>query len=130
MTHFDTYRVASTPSTMQATSDMLEVYQPVLDGLTECGSAICDGYAAMGKEWLSFVDRRVHADLTMPGKFASCRTPMDLVREWSTFMSTAAEDYRIEFARLAELNSVTSQRAMSFVDKNIEARPGSGQRTY
>ena len=96
-------------------AEIAELCQPIVDGMTQYNGALCDGYAAMGAEWLNFINRRIHADMSLPGRLTKCRSPQDLIQEWSTFLSTAAEDYRKEFTRLAEMNSTALQRAVSAV---------------
>jgi Phasin protein len=105
-------------------AEILEICQPIVEGLTQYNGALCDGYAAMGNEWLNFVNRRLHTDLSLPGRLAKCRSPQDFFGEWSTFMTTAAEDYRTEFSRLAEINSAATQRAMSSVQANGISKSG------
>ena len=48
-------------------TEMLEICQPIVQGMTQYSGALCDGYAAMGAEWLNFVNRRLHADMSLPG---------------------------------------------------------------
>ena len=105
-------------------TEILEICQPIVEGLTQYNGALCDGYAAMGTEWLKFVNRRFHTDLSLPGRLAKCGSPQDFFGEWSTFMTTAAEDYRNEFSRLAEINSAATQRAMSSGRANGENKSG------
>ena len=128
MTQLDSARSTSKTATMAAQSEMLELYQPMLKGMTVYSGALCDGYAKMGTEWLNFVNRRLHSDLSLPGRLVNCCSPQHLFQEWATFMATAAEDYRNEFARLAELNSAASQRALLSVRANGESRPGPSPR--
>jgi Phasin protein len=116
MPPIDMARPAPPPPAMN--SEMIELCQPIVEGMTQYGSALCDGYAAMGAEWLSFVNRRFHVDMSLAGRLANCGSPQALMQEWSTFMTTAAEDYRNEFTRLAEMNSTASQRAISAVHTN------------
>jgi Phasin protein len=116
MTPIDLARSAAASPAMNA--EMIEICQPIVKGMTQYGSALSDGYAAIGTEWLNFVNRRVHVDMSMAGRLARCNSPQALMQEWSTFMTTAAEDYRNEFTRLAELNSTASQRAISAVHAN------------
>lgn len=113
MSTSESARIASSLPHVANTSELLEVCGPVLDGMTKYGSVMCDSCAAMGKEWLAFLDRRLQVDLAMQSRIVSCHSPLDLMREWQTFLNAAAEDYRIEFARLAALNTAASQRALA-----------------
>jgi Phasin protein len=120
MPPIDVTRFATNSPAMNA--EMIEVCQPIVEGLTQYSSALSDGYAAMGTEWLNFVNRRFHVDMSLAGRLAKCSSPQALMQEWSTFMTTAAEDYRNEFTRLAEMNSTASQRAISAVHTNGKSK--------
>lgn len=99
-------------------TEMLEICQPIVHGVTQYSGALCDGYAAMGAEWLNFVNRRLHADMSLPGRLVKCASPQHVLQEWAAFMTMSAEDYRNEFARLAEINTAASQRAITAVHLN------------
>ena len=116
MTPIDVPRPAAAAPVMNA--EMIEICQPIVEGMTQYSGALCDGYAALGTEWLNFVNRRFHVDMSLAGRLATCGSPQSLMQEWSTFMTTAAEDYRNEFTRLVEMNSTASQRAISAVHAN------------
>lgn len=103
-------------------NQMFELYRPLVEGAANCSNVLCDGYAAIGAEWIGFVNRRLHTDLTLATRLAKCGSPQDIMQEWASFMNTAADDYRREFARLAEMNSATSQRAISAA-QNASASP-------
>jgi Phasin protein len=111
-------------------TEMLELYQPIVEGMTKYSAALSDGYAAMGSEWFSFVNRRFHTDMSLAGRLAKCASSQDLMREWSAFVSMASEDYRNEFARLAEMSSATSQRAASAIHTNGQDKTGQGSGTW
>ena len=124
MPPIDMARPAATSPAMN--SEMIELCQPIVEGITQYGSALSDGYVAIGTEWLNFVNRRFHVDMSLAGRLAKCGSHQDLFREWATFMSTTAEDYRNEFARLAEMNTAASQRAITAVHpdgQTGESRP-------
>jgi hypothetical protein len=106
------------------TPEMRDALLPFVDVMTKYNGAICDGYAAMGAEWLNFINRRLHIDLSLPVRLANCHTSQDVFKEWSAFLATAAEDYRREFARLAELNTAASLH--SYVPPTGKSEPALG----
>ena len=118
MTPNDAAKAAPSAALPPLNTEMLEICQPIVEGINQYGGALCDGYAAMGAEWLSFVNRRLHIDMSLAGRLAKCGSPQDLFQEWAAFMTMTAEDYRNEFTRLTEMNSTTSQRAISAVHAN------------
>jgi Phasin protein len=111
-------------------TEMLELYQPIVEGMTKYSGALSDGYAAMGSEWFNFINRRFHTDISLAGRLAKCGSPQDLMREWSAFVSMASEDYRNEFARLAEMSSATSQRAASAIHVNGQGKARQGDAAW
>ena len=129
MAQTDTSKITNAPGLPTLNAEMAEMYQPMVEGMTQFGGALCDAYAAMGNEWLNFMNRRLHTDLSLAGKIAMCGSPQELVREWSTFVNMAAEDYRNELTRLAEMNAAASQRAASAIHSNGQAKPVWSRRT-
>jgi len=99
------------PATTSA--NMMELYRPMVRGMSDYGNALCDGYTAFATEWIQFVNRRLHADLALQVKLSQCSAPDDMMQAWSAFMSAAAGDYSKEFSRLSEIGSAASQRVAS-----------------
>ena len=118
MTPNDAAKAAPSAALPPLNTEMLEICQPIVQGLTQYSGALCDGYAAMATDWLIFVNRRLHTDMSLAGRLAKCGSSQDLFQEWAAFMTMAAEDYRNEFSRLTEMNSTASQRAISAVHAN------------
>ncbi|MEQ1650856.1 MAG: phasin family protein [Hyphomicrobium sp.] len=83
----------------------------VVAGLSEYSGALCDGCTAMSAEWLSFINRRLHADMSLPVRMARCGSPQDLMQAWSDFMLHAAADYQTEFQRLGAMSARISHDA-------------------
>ena len=46
-------------------AEIIEVCKPIVEAMTQYGSAISDGYAAIGTEWLNVVNRRFHVDVSL-----------------------------------------------------------------
>ena len=122
MPQIDTARPGVSCALPQAKSEMIELYQPIIDGIAQYNGALYDGFAAIGSEWLNFMNRRLHGEVLLAGRLAKCSSPQNLMQEWANFMSTAAEDYRAEFARLSEMNAAASQRAISAARTNGQAQ--------
>jgi Phasin protein len=123
MLQADTAKLSSVSELPAAGAEIREIYQPMVEGMTEFGGALCDAYSAMGSEWIGFVNRRLHSDFLLAGKLAKCGTPQELLGEWSAFMTTAAADYRNELSRIAEMNAAASQHAISAIHANGGTMP-------
>lgn len=104
-------------------SEMAEMYEPMINGLAKYSGAMCDGYTAMSSEWLTFLNKRLHTDLSLAARLARCSNPQDYVQEWTNFLSAAATDYRHEFERLAQISTAASQKISSSLHTNGSGRP-------
>lgn len=98
------------------------IYRPIIHSMTECSGAMCDAYTAIGTEWLTFLNRRLHTDLMLPAKLSKCSSSQELMEQWSEFMNSAANEYRTEFTRLTEIGTSASQRAVSALHSGVNAR--------
>lgn len=96
-----------------ASNEMADLYGPMMAGLTRYSGAVCDGYTAMSSEWLSFLNKRLHTDLSLAARLAQCGSPQEYMQEWSNFMNMAATDYRHEFERLAQISTAASQKMVA-----------------
>lgn len=97
----------------------------VVAGLSEYSGALCDGYTAMSTEWLSFINRRLHADMSLPVRMARCGSPQDMMQAWSDFMLHAAADYQTEFQRLGAMSERISHEAAALLrPADQPTRPG------
>lgn len=101
-----------------AKNEMAELYEPMIAGLTRYSGAVCDGYTAISSEWLSFLNKRLHTDLSLAARLTHCGSPQDYVQEWSTFMTTAAADYRQEFEKIAQISTAASQKMVTSMHVN------------
>jgi hypothetical protein len=60
--------------------------------------------AAMSREWLDFLNRRLREDAALPQRLASCRAPDEAWHICSEFWQRALQDYQEEFIEFARLN--------------------------
>ena len=98
-----------------STGNIIELYEPIVKGVATYSGVMCDSCAAMSSEWISFLNRRLHTDLSLGATLARCQTPQEAMEEWSNFLITAASDYRTEFERLAEISTRTSEQVAASV---------------
>lgn len=114
---------AFSPQMQFGSGEMAEMYEPMINGLTKCSGAVCDGYTAMSAEWLTFLNKRLHVDLSLAARLARCTTPQEYVQEWTNFLTAAATDYRHEFERLAQISNAASQKLATAMHTNGSSRP-------
>ncbi|MBK9080158.1 MAG: phasin family protein [Hyphomicrobium sp.] len=117
-------RTSHDARSMFSGSEIVELYDPIVKGMATYGGAMCDGYTAMSAEWLAFLNRRLHLDLSLAATLAYCRTPHEAMQEWSNFITASANDYRAEFERLAEISNTTSQQVVASLHNGRATSPG------
>jgi hypothetical protein len=86
-------------------SDVAKAYEPVISGMSQYGGVVCTGCMAMSAEWVSFLNWRLRAGMSLPARIASCGTPQDLIQTWTDFWSHAAADCQTECQRLAAISA-------------------------
>jgi hypothetical protein len=60
---------------------------------------------AMSREWTSFIGQRVKHDVELVNRLTTCKDPNEVLRTYSEFWVTAAEEYNTEVAKIAKLSS-------------------------
>lgn len=61
------------------------------------------GLTMLGGEWLDFVTRRLDEDVSLPTKFAACRSPNEMSSVYAAFWQKLVDDYWKELAVLGKL---------------------------
>jgi hypothetical protein len=87
-------------------------------------SQILQGLALLGGEWLDFVTRRLKEDVSLPAKFAGCRSPEDMSSVYTAFWQKLVHDYWKEFAVLAKLGGDITAGAGSLQSRGTETAAG------
>jgi hypothetical protein len=108
-------------------SPVLGLYAPFVISMSNAGTIMSDGWAEMGKEWLNFMNGRIHEDLLLPKQYAECRNAQEVMEVSSEFMRAAAEAYRQEWTRLAELSSAATNKAFNAFQRSMAAEQGNGK---
>jgi hypothetical protein len=89
-------------------------WSPMLGGTQAWDGAFRHAAAAIGREWLDFLSRRMREDMVLPLRLASCRGLDEAWRVSAEFWQKAVQDYQEEFAELVRLNFETlSENATS-----------------
>jgi hypothetical protein len=127
MNQMSVERTSNDVWSMFSKDEFIELYDPVIKGVTAYSGVMCDGYTAMSAEWLAFLNRRLHIDLSLAATLARCDTPQECAQEWSNFFTTATNEYSAEFERLSEMMTATSQEVMSSWRDGQERNSREGQ---
>jgi hypothetical protein len=79
------------------------------------------GLTMLSGEWLDFVTRRLKEDVSLPAKFAACRSPNEMPLVYAAFWQKLVDDYWKEFAVLSKLGGDTAASAGSVQRRRAEA---------
>lgn len=99
----------------------LEIWSPVLSGIQSWNSCCGAGVAALGSEWMSFLNRRLSEDFALSRQMASCRDPEDMWRVYADFLQRMADDYQKEFGELARMGSGIATESLNALHQSIGA---------
>jgi hypothetical protein len=71
----------------------------------EPGSGFGSALLAMSREWTDFIGQRVKHDVELVDRLTTCKDPNEVLRAYSDFWVTAAEEYNTEAAKIVKLSS-------------------------
>jgi Phasin protein len=72
---------------------------------SELGNGFGSALLAMSREWTNFVGQRVKQDVAFVNRLTTCKDPNEVLRTYSDFWVTAAEEYNTEAVKIAKLSS-------------------------
>ena len=77
-----------------------------LGATNEIGSnvKVLASLAALGTEWVDFVNRRLKEDINLLPRLAACRCAEEVSNVYSEFWRNLGQDYTNEFAALSKLS--------------------------
>jgi len=102
--------------------------QPFFDAFAQWNGQIGESVAAINREWMDFLGRRVRQDLALAQQFSSARNPEEFWRVYARFWTQAAEDYQREFAELSRLSAHTTEQAMASFQDAASFGGGAGEK--
>lgn len=68
---------------------------------------------AAQREWFTFIERRLSQDAALGNELAKCKAPDDVIRAYTSFYRTAAQDYQNELAEMVRLSGTAMQPPQS-----------------
>ncbi|HUJ38690.1 MAG TPA: phasin family protein [Hyphomicrobium sp.] len=101
---------------------LIEVQRPALAAVGELNSRLYDGIAAMSREWMSLLDRRLREDLAMPEQLAACKTTRDMYRLYVDYFQNAFSHYQSGFEQLTKCGLSMAEDAFDVL--GLRAEPG------
>jgi hypothetical protein len=98
----------------------LELQRPALAAMAQMNDKVYDGIAAMNKNWVAFVNRRLKEDLAVPQQLAACKTMQEMYGVYSDFFQTAYADYQSEFEQISKLGKSLADDTLHAVQARLE----------
>ena len=93
--------------------DMIEVNRDAVKTAMKSYNAWLNNACQVQTEILSFITKRVREDMEMPGRFAECKSPADVVERQVVFTQKMFADYADESMRILDLMSEKSESGPS-----------------
>jgi hypothetical protein len=104
---------------------LMELNRPALNALAQMNGKVYDGIAAMNKNWVAFLNRRLKEDFAMPQQLAACKTVRDMYGVYADFFQNAVADYQAEVEQMTKIGKTLADDTMQAIQTRMEdaARP-------
>jgi hypothetical protein len=99
---------------------LMELNRPALNAMAQMNGKVYDGLAAMNRNWVAFVNRRLKEDLAVPQQLAACKTMQDMYGVYADFFQTACSDYQAEFEQISKLSKSLADDTMQAIQARME----------
>ena len=96
----------------------LQVLNPMLSGLQAWQGKGGKAVAALNTEWLTFVNRRIHEDFSLPHQLGSAKTPEEMWRVYAGFWEHTLDDYQAEYKELLRLSSDAATESLAALHRS------------
>ena len=104
---------------------LMELNRPALSALAQVNGKFYDGIAAMNKNWVAFLNRRLKEDFAMPQQLAACKTVRDMYGVYADFFQNAVADYQSEVEQMTKIGKTLADDTIQVIQTRMEeaARP-------
>jgi len=99
---------------------LMELNRPALTALAQMNGKVYDGIAAMNKNWVAFVNRRLKEDFAMPQQLAACKTVRDMYGVYADFFQNALADYQSEMEQMTKIGKNLADDTMQSIQARVE----------
>jgi hypothetical protein len=99
---------------------LMELNRPALAAMAQMNGKVYENIAAMNKNWVSFVNRRLKEDLAMPKQLVACKTVQEMYGVYADFFQTAVADYQSEFEQMSKLGKSLADETMHAMQARVE----------
>ena len=99
---------------------LMEINRPALTAMAQMNGKVYDNLAAINRNWVTFVNRRLKEELAMPQNLASCKTVQDMYGVYSEFFQTAVADYQSEFEQMSKLGKSLAEETAQIMQTRLD----------
>ncbi len=99
---------------------MAGINAPALEIMRDLNARALAQWTEAHTIWLRFMQRRIARDTELPARLAQCKSPQDLVRIYSEYFQTAAQDYQQEIADVTRLGQAFGNETATMVREKAE----------
>lgn len=101
---------------------LMELNRPALSALAQVNGKVYDNIAAINKNWVAFLNRRLKEDLAVPQHLAGCKTVQEMYGVYAEFFQNAYADYQSELEQMTKLGkSLADDTVQAFQSRLDEA---------
>lgn len=113
-------RSPSDPSPLPWSPWPVEALQPIAAAINAWSTSVNAAMITLSHEWLSFVDRRLQADLALQHELSACRHPDEVWRVSAAFCQKTLDQYQSELAELARIGNGVAGENIAALRQSIE----------
>ena len=99
---------------------LMEINRPALTAMAQMNGKVYDNLAAINRNWVTFINRRLKEELAMPQNLASCKTVQDMYGVYSEFFQTAVADYQSEFEQMSKLGKSLAEETAQIMQTRLD----------
>jgi hypothetical protein len=99
---------------------LMELNRPALSAMAQVNGKVYDNLAAINRNWVSFINRRLKEELAMPHNLAGCKTVQDMYGVYSEFFQTAVADYQSEFEQMTKLGKSLAEDTAQIMQARVD----------
>lgn len=109
---------------------LMELNRPALNAMAQMNGTFYDSIAAMNKQWVNFINRRLKEELAVPQQLAACKTVQEMYGVCADFVQTACADYQSEFEQMSRLGKTLADDTLHAMQKRAEDAAGESRPSY
>src|SRR5262249_30999037 len=99
---------------------LVELNRPALAAMAQVNGKVYENLAAMNKNWVEFLNRRLKKELGMPKQLAECKSLPEVYSVYADFFQNAVADYQTELEEMSKLGRTMADDTL----QALQARPG------